>query len=111
MSTISLIGCIVGIIGCVIGVATFISAQITKAKQDGISIAKLDQCVNGIEEIKSNMKEKNHEIDVIIDEHSKSITKLQTEMRAVFKQLNIEKNWGRIYNGWKWQDRTSRTCK
>lgn len=91
MSVISIIGCVVGIVGCVIGVATFISAQITKAKQDGMSIAKLDQCVNGIEEIKSNMKEKNHEVDVIIDEHSKAITQLQTEVKSIFKQLNIVK--------------------
>lgn len=91
MNVISLIGCIVGIIGCVIGVATFVSAQITRAKQDGMSIAKLDQCVKGIEEIKSNMKEKNHEIDLVIDEHSKAIMKLQTEMKTVFTKLNEDK--------------------
>lgn len=90
MNVISLIGCIVGIIGCVIGVATFVSAQITRAKQDGMSIAKLDQCVKGIEEIKNNMKEKNHEIDIVIDEHSRAITKLQTEMKTVFKNLNMD---------------------
>ena len=88
MSVITLIGCVVGIVGCIIGVATFVSAQITKAKQDGMSIAKLDQCVTGIEEIKNNMKEKNHEIDLVIDEHSKAITKLQTEMKTVFNKLN-----------------------
>ena len=88
MGTVSLIGCVVGIVGCLIGVATFVSAQMTRAKQDGMSIAKLDQCVAGIEEIKSNMKEKNHEIDLVIDEHSKAITKLQTEMKTVFSRLN-----------------------
>lgn len=87
MNTISLIGCIVGIISCVIGISTFVSAQITKAKQDGIQIAKLDQCVNGIEEIKKSMKEKNHEIDAILDEHTRSITELQTQMKSVWKQL------------------------
>lgn len=90
MSVISIVSCIVGIVGCIIGVATFVSAQITRAKQDGVSIAKLDQCVNGIEEIKKNMKEKNHEIDLTIDEHSKAITKLQTEMKTVFAKLNGE---------------------
>ena len=49
MGVISVIGCVVGIIGCVVGVSTFVSAQITKAKQDGVQIAKLYQCVNGIE--------------------------------------------------------------
>lgn len=91
MNTISLIGCIVGIVSCVVGVSTFVSAQVTKAKQDGMQIAKLDQCVNGIEEIKKEMKEKNRELDSVIDEHSKAITQLQTEMKTVFKQLNMQK--------------------
>ena len=90
MNTISLIGCIVGIVSCVVGVSTFVSAQVTKAKQDGMQIAKLDQCVNGIEEIKKEMKEKNRELDSVIDEHSKAITQLQTEMKTVFKQLNMQ---------------------
>ena len=91
MNTISLIGCIVGIVSCVVGVSTFVSAQVTKAKQDGMQIAKLDQCVNGIEEIKKEMKEKNHELESVIDEHSKAVTQLQTEMKTVFKQLNVQK--------------------
>ena len=45
MNPISIITCVVGIVGCLIGVATFVSAQITKAKQDGMLIAKIDQCV------------------------------------------------------------------
>ena len=31
MNTVSIIGCVVGIIGCIIGVATFVSAQLTRA--------------------------------------------------------------------------------
>ena len=88
MNTISLIGCVVGIISCVIGVSTFVSAQVTKAKQDGMQIAKLDQCVNGIEEIKKSMKDKTHEIDTVLDEHTKAITELQTQMKSVWKALN-----------------------
>lgn len=91
MNTIPLIGCIVGIVSCVVGVSTFVSAQVTKAKQDGMQIAKLDQCVNGIEEIKKEMKEKNRELDAVIDEHTREITQLQTEMKSVFKQLNMQK--------------------
>lgn len=91
MNTISLIGCIVGIVSCIVGVSTFVSAQVTKAKQDGMQIAKLDQCVNGIEEIKKEMKEKNRELDAVIDEHTREITQLQTEMKSVFKQLNMQK--------------------
>ena len=91
MNVVSIISCIVGVVGCVVGVSTFVSAQLTKAKQDGVLIAKIDQCVKGIEEIKADMKEKNHEIDGIIDQHSKDIVELQTQMKTVFKQLNIHK--------------------
>lgn len=89
MNTISIITCIVGIIGCVIGVATFISAQITKAKQDGMLIAKIDQCVKGIEDIKSDIKEKNHEIDAVIDEHTRKIVRLETQMKSVYEHLGM----------------------
>lgn len=89
MNTISIITCIVGIIGCVIGVATFISAQITKAKQDGMLIAKIDQCVKGIEEIKSDIKEKNHEIDAVIDEHTRKIVRLETQMKTLHEHLGL----------------------
>lgn len=89
MNVIAVIGCAVGVIGCVVGVATFISAQLTKAKQDGMIIAKIDQCVKGIEDIKSDMKEKNHEVDSIIDEHTRKIIRLETEMKAVHEHLNI----------------------
>lgn len=87
MNLIAIIGCVVGVIGCVIGVATFVSAQLTKAKQDGVLVAKIDQCVKGIEDIKRDMKEKNHEIDAVIDQHTKDITELQTQMKSIFKQL------------------------
>lgn len=90
MNALSIIGCIVGIIGCVIGVATFISAQLTKAKQDGMVLAKVEQCVQNTEEIKKDMKEKNKEIDSIIDIHTQAITKLQTEMKIIFDKLGIK---------------------
>ena len=91
MSAISIIGCAVGIIGCAIGIATFVSAQITKAKQDGMVLAKIEQCVKNTEEIKKEMKDKNKEIDNIIDKHSEDITKLKTEMEIVFKEMNIKR--------------------
>lgn len=53
-------------------------------------LAKVDQCVQNTEEIKKDMKEKNKEFDSIIDIHNQAITKLQTEMRMVFKHLKIE---------------------
>lgn len=89
MNTIAVIGCIVGIVSCVIGASTFVSAQITKAKQDGMLIAKIDQCVRGIEDIKIDMKEKNHEFDNIIDEHTKKIVRLETQIKNVYEHLSL----------------------
>lgn len=90
MSAASVISLTVGIISCTIGVATFVSAQITKARQDGVLIEKVNTCISNTEEIKKDIKEKNKEIDTIIDEHTKAITKLQTEMRTVFQHINLE---------------------
>lgn len=90
MNVISIIGCVVGIIGCVVGVSTFVSAQMTRAKQDGVQIAKLDQCVAGIEEIKASMKEKNREVDTVLDQHSKDIVELQTQVRNIYKSINVK---------------------
>lgn len=83
MNVIPIITCVVGIIGCVVGVSTFVSAQVTKAKQDGMLIAKIDQCVKGIDDIKSDMKEKNKEIDKIIDEHTKDIAMLKAQVKNI----------------------------
>lgn len=90
MSPISIIGCVVGIISCLIGVGTFVSAQITKAKQDGMVLAKVDQCVANTEEIKKDMKEKNKEIDTVIDQHTQEIAKLNVKMDVVYSKLNLK---------------------
>lgn len=90
MNVVSIITTVVGIIGCVVGVSTFVSAQITKAKQDGVLIEKVNQCVRNTEEIRNDIKEKNKEFDDVLDEHTRAITKLQTEMVTVFKHLNLD---------------------
>lgn len=77
MNTLALLSGVVGIIGCVVGVATFSSAQITRAKQDGMFLAKIDQCVKGIDEIKRDIKDKNNITDKIIAEHSQRISSLE----------------------------------
>lgn len=89
MTAITIIGCVVGVVSCVVGVSTFVSAQITKAKQDGMLIAKIDQCVNGIESIKSDMKEKNCEFDTAIDEHTRKIVRLETQVRNIYEHFNL----------------------
>ena len=77
MNTLALLSGVVGIIGCIVGVATFSSAQITRAKQDGMFLAKIDQCVKGIDEIKRDMKDKNTITDKIIADHGQRISSLE----------------------------------
>ena len=90
MSPLAVIPVIVGVITCIIGISTFVSAQITKAKQDGMLSAKIEQCVKNTEEIKNDIKDKNKEYDSVLDEHGKAIIQLQTEMKMVQKELNIK---------------------
>ena len=77
MNTLAMMSGVIGIIGCVIGVATFSSAQLTKAKEDGMFLAKIDQCVKGIDEIKRDMKDKNTITDKIIADHGQRISSLE----------------------------------
>ena len=89
MNAISIIGCVVGIVGCAIGVATFVSAQLTRARQDGVLVAKVDQCVKGIDELKTDVKERNEKFNSVIDEHSKDIAELKTQMHTVMAKLEL----------------------
>lgn len=85
MNPISIITCCVGIIGCVIGVATFVSAQLLKAKQDGALMEKVDYLVRGFDEQKKDQKQRNDHQDDIISEHAIAIENLQTRMKNVEK--------------------------
>lgn len=85
MNTIAIIGCIVGIITCIVGVATFISAQLSKANQDGRLLERVEYACRGIDEIKKDVKEKNKEIDRILDDHTERIAKLESEIDMLKK--------------------------
>lgn len=76
------------VIGCAIGIAGFYVGIVSRAKQDGRMLEKIDQCCKGIDEIKKDMKEKNHNFDDVIDEHSQRITRLEAQVTSIFKRLN-----------------------
>ena len=57
-STVAIITSIVGIIGCIIGVATFTSAQLTKARENGKLMEKVDYLVKSFDEQKKDLKER-----------------------------------------------------
>ena len=87
MNPLSIITCCVGIIGCIIGVATFVSAQLSKAKQDGALMNKVDYLVCGFDELKKEQKERNTDQDRILSEHSIAIENLQTRMKNIEKEV------------------------
>ena len=87
MNPLSIITCCVGIIGCVIGVATFVSAQLSKAKQDGALMNKVDYLVSGFDELKKEQKERNADQDHVLSEHSIAIENLQTRMKNIENEV------------------------
>lgn len=87
INPISIITCIVGIIGCVIGVATFVSAQIVRAKEDGALMEKVDYLVRSVDEQKRDSKERNSLLDRTLKEQSEAIVDLQARMKSVEKEV------------------------
>lgn len=72
------------IILCVIGVATFVVGMNTRSKSDGMMLQKLDQAVDGIEDLKTDMKE-------VKDNQHKSDLKLQShedQIKTLFKMVS-----------------------
>lgn len=87
MSPISIITCVVGIIGCVIGVATFVSAQIVRAKEDGALMEKVDYLVRSFDEQKAEFNDRNKTLNKILDEHTVAITDIQARVRNLEKEV------------------------
>lgn len=72
------------IILCVIGVATFVVGMNARSKNDGMMMQKLDQAVDGIEDLKTDMKE-------VKDNQHKSDLKLQShedQIKILFKMVS-----------------------
>jgi hypothetical protein len=87
MSPVSIITCCVGIIGCVIGVATFVSAQLSRAKQDGALIEKVDYLIKNFDEQKKEQKSRNVLQDETLSKHSESIVDLQARVKNIEKEV------------------------
>ena len=48
---------ILGIVGCVIGVSTFVSSLLNKAQTNGVLEQKIEQALQGIDEIKTQVRD------------------------------------------------------
>lgn len=83
MNVISIIMCIVGIVGCVIGVATFVSAQMAKSRQDGALMAKVDYLVSGFDEQKKNNESRRQ----TLEEHGKELASLEARVKNLEKEV------------------------
>lgn len=72
------------IILCVIGVATFVVGMNARSKSDGMMLQKLDQAVDGIEDLKTDMKEvkaNQHKSDLKLQSH-------EDQIKTLFKMVS-----------------------
>lgn len=99
-STITLV---IGIIGCVIGVSTFVSSLQNKAQNTGVLEQKIEQALQGIDEIKRQVKDSSanqNSMSLTVQSHTeqiknlfKSVDELKTRLRTV---ENTDKKLGEI---------------
>lgn len=70
---------IVGIIGCVIGVSSFVSSLLNKAQTNGVLEQKIEQALQGIDEIKMQVKDSatnQNNMSLTVQSHTEQIKNL-----------------------------------
>ncbi len=70
---------LVGIIGCVIGVSTFVSSLQNKAQNTGVLEQKIEQALQGIDEIKKQVQDSasnQSNLSLTVQAHSEQIKNL-----------------------------------
>lgn len=67
---------IVSIVGCAIGVATFITGMVSRAKNDGALIGKVDYICTRIDEMREDMKTSHQQQSTL----STKVTQLELEV-------------------------------
>lgn len=75
---------ICGIVVCIIGVLTFVASMNSKSKGDGVLVQKIDQALNGIEELKTDLKEvasNERSLELLVRSHDE-------QLKTVFTRLN-----------------------
>ena len=78
------ISLICSVLLCSVGVATFLVGMNARSKSDGAVVQKLDQAIDGIEELKVDMKEvkdNQHKTDLKIQSH-------EDQLKTLFKMIN-----------------------
>lgn len=72
------------LIVCIIGVLTFISGLMAKSKEDGVLVEKINQALDGIEELKSDLKSVTNtekSLELMVRSHGEQI-------HTLFKQMD-----------------------
>lgn len=85
---------IVGIIGCVIGVSSFVSSLLNKAQTNGVLEQKIEQALQGIDEIKMQVKDSatnQSNMSLTVQSHTeqiKSLYKAIDELKVRIKAID-----------------------
>lgn len=94
---------IVGIVGCVIGVSTFVSSLLNKAQTNGVLEQKIEQALQGIDEIKTQVKDSaasQTNMSLTVQSHTEQIKNLYKaidELKARIKTVeNIDSTLTKI---------------
>lgn len=88
LSTITLLG---GIISCIIGIATFITGMNVRAQKEGILEQKINQAIEGIEEIKAEMKSTSttqNALALLVQSHGEQIKTIFHQVNSIDQRLN-----------------------
>ena len=83
------------IISCLISVAGFYLSINNRANDSGRVLEKVDNCCEGIKEIKAEIKERNKSLDKLLDNHAERITRLEEQMETLYKEVRGSTN-GRV---------------
>lgn len=84
---------IIGIISCIIGVSTFVSGMVTRAKTEGQTVEKINQCIKGIDEIKNDLKEQTNGFNTLqgkVIEHDSRIRAVEEDIKTLFSRVEKE---------------------
>ena len=86
---------IVGIVGCVIGVSTFVSSLLNKAQTNGVLEQKIEQALQGIDEIKTQVKDSaasQSSISLTVQSHTEQIKSIHKEIEELKGRIKTVEN-------------------
>jgi len=82
---------IIGVIGCVVGVSTFVSSLQSKAQNNGVLEQKIEQALQGIDEIKKRVESSatsQANMSLMVQSHTEQIHNLYKIMDELKKRVD-----------------------